>query len=139
MQDLASAFTTKELLCRCFAKRKVISYTAFFESAEQLLFGTSSHGCLSMYLSQIFTKVRQLPSKQLHVQGQQIQKLDNLSNLYKVYNKDNLARLIDLVLVSLLLTYFRPCSSVSIVDFEQVNAPWLENSIIHFGNDVILP
>ena len=33
-----------------------------------------------------------------------IQKLDRLLNVYKVYNKDNRTRLIDVVLVSLLLT-----------------------------------
>ena len=70
-QDLTLSFTTKELLRRCFEKAKVIRYTAFFESAEQLLFGTISHGCFSVYLSHNFTKVRQLPSKQLHVGGQQ--------------------------------------------------------------------
>ena len=30
--------------------------------------------------------------------------------------------------LSLLLTYLTPCSSVSIVNFEQVNASWAENS-----------
>ena len=39
-QDLASNFTTKELLRRCFTKAKVTRYTIFFESAEQLLFRT---------------------------------------------------------------------------------------------------
>ena len=31
----------------------------------------------------------------------------------------------DVVLVFLLLTYFTPSSSVSIVDFEQVNVSWV--------------
>ena len=43
LQDLASSFTTKELFRRCSAKTKAIRYTAFFESTEQLLFGTISH------------------------------------------------------------------------------------------------
>ena len=40
LQGLASSFTTKELLRRCFTKKKIIRYINFFESAEQLLFGT---------------------------------------------------------------------------------------------------
>ena len=49
-------------------------YTAFLESVEQLLFGTISHGCFSIYLSHVFTEGRQLSSKQLHAQGQQYKK-----------------------------------------------------------------
>ena len=36
------------------------------------------------------------------------------------------------VLVSLLLTYFTPCSKVSIVNFEQVNVGWEESIITYF-------
>ena len=68
---LTSCFTTKELLRRCFAKANVIGYTAFLKSAEQLLFGTVSHDCFSVYLSHIYKKGRKLPRKQLHVLGQQ--------------------------------------------------------------------
>ena len=68
VSHFASNFTTNLLLGKSFPKTKVIRYTAFFKSAEQLLSGTISHGYFFMYL---FTKRRQLPSKQLHVQGQQ--------------------------------------------------------------------
>ena len=43
----------------------------------------------------------------------------------KVNNKDGV------VLVSLILwRYFTPCSSVFIVNFEQVNAGWLDLSVL---------
>ena len=74
LQDLAYSFTTKEFLHRCFAKTKVISYTAFFESAEQLLFGRISHGCLSLSL---LAKRKQLP-KTIDCSRSTIQKLGNL-------------------------------------------------------------
>ena len=62
--------------------------------------------------------------------------------MFKVSNKDtrttpptkwsNTVNEIGIVLVSLLLTstYFTPCSSVSVVNFEQVNAAGLLNIIL---------
>ena len=45
----------------------------------------------------------------------------------KDINKDSFIVNFDsVILVSLLLTYFTPCSSVSIVNFEQLNAHWLK-------------
>ena len=42
------------------------------------------------------------------------------------------------VLVSLLLTYFTPCSKVSIVNFEQVNVGWEESIITYFFTSLSL-
>ena len=71
LQDLASSFTTKELIRRCFAKTKVISYTTFSEIAEQLLFRNNFPWLLLYVSPHIFTKGRQLPSNHLPAQGQQ--------------------------------------------------------------------
>ena len=62
LQDLAASLITKELLCTCFAKTNVIRYTSFFQSSEQLLFGTTS---LLLYVSLTYlhkmkTTVRQI-------------------------------------------------------------------------------
>ena len=46
------SFTTKELLRRCFAKTKVIRYTAFFESAENY-FSEQFHMAASLCISHI--------------------------------------------------------------------------------------
>ena len=81
---LASSFTTKELLRRSFAKAKVLRYTDFFESAEQLLFGKISHGCFSMY---IFTERRQLQSKNCMFKANNT-KTRQTVKVYKVYKKD---------------------------------------------------
>ena len=61
--------------------------------------------------------------------------------MYNVYNKDTGASSIDVVLVSLLLTLniFHTliyCLS-TLIDFEQVNAQWLEGSIILVSNDLL--
>ena len=42
------------------------------------------------------------------------------------------------VLVPLLLTYFTPCSKVSIVNFEQVNVGWEESIITYFFTSLSL-
>ena len=58
-----------------------------------------------MYLSFIFTIGRKLPNKQMHVQDQQYKNWINKSwNVYKVCNKDTAKKLIDVILVSFLLT-----------------------------------
>ena len=45
--------------------------------------------------------------------------------MFKVNNKvTSIWHLSGIFIVNLLLTYFTPCSSVSIVNFEQVNAGW---------------
>ena len=45
-------------------------------------------------------------------------------NMLKVNNKDTRTASITSTFLLLTLTYFRPFSSVSIVDFEQVNVSW---------------
>ena len=45
---------------------------------------------------------------------------------------------IAVVLVPLLLTYFTPCSKVSIVNFEQVNVGWEESIITYFFTSLSL-
>ena len=59
--------------------------------------------------------------------------------MYKVNNKDTRITSFDVFLVSFMLTLnrFTPRSSVSIAEFEQVNAQWVEGSIILVGNDVL--
>ena len=91
LPELASSFTTKELLRRNFAKSKVKGYTPFFDSTEQLFFRTISRkegSCPeSSCMFQIsYTKTRRLV------------KFD------KIYIKDIGLRLIDVFLVSLVLT-----------------------------------
>ena len=52
--------------------------------------------------------------------------------MFKVNNKDT-------ILVSLLLfTYFAPCSTVSFVNFEQVNASWelIHSNLLSIRNEV---
>ena len=96
LQDLISSFTTKEVLCRCFTEAKVISYTTFFESTEQLLFGTTS------YLT--YLHIRKTAAQQpIACSRSAIQKLDKLRKTYKVYSKDKFERISHLILVFLLL------------------------------------
>ena len=86
LQDLPSRFSIKELLCMCFRTNLLLLYIS---------------------LSHIFTKGRQLPSNQLHIifKVNNTKTLQKLWNVYKGYNKDNGANSIDVVLVSLLLTF----------------------------------
>ena len=67
-----------------------------------------------------------LPTWHLLAQSQQCKHQDNVWNLFKINNKVTRMTLMTLLwcLYCQLLTDFTHCSTVSIVDFEQVNTSW---------------
>ena len=94
---------TKELLYMCFTKTKVICYTTFFKSSEKLLFRTAS---LLLYLSLTYLQKRKASAQQTTACSRStIQKQYKLWKVYKGYNKDTGVSLLDIVLVSLFLTF----------------------------------
>ena len=66
-----------------------------------------------------------------------------MSNLFKVNNKDNQSDIIDVALVSLLLTLNKitHCSGVFNVDFEQVNIGWVISTLFfsNFTTSIFFP
>ena len=58
--------------------------------------------------------------------------------MYEICSKLHQSDIIEVVLVSLLLTFnrFHICSSVSFVDFEQVNAGWVTVLNTHLSIDI---
>ena len=88
------------LLGRCFAKIKVIRYTAFFKLHSNY-FSEQFYMAASLCIS---SQKEDRYSGKIACSRSTIQKLDRLWNVYKIYNKDTRASLFDVVLVSLLLT-----------------------------------
>ena len=73
----------------------------------------------------MFYLVLVLPNEQKHAQSQQLKTLEKNVKIVQANNNAN-----NVVLVSLLLTltYFISFSSISIVDFEQVNILWVSST-----------
>ena len=102
-----SSLTTKEFLCMCFLKTKVIRYTTFFQSSGQLLFGTTS---LLLYVFLTYFRKRKTTARQIIVYSRSTRQKQYRS--YEICIKVTIKRVsdigassLDVVLVSLLLTF----------------------------------
>ena len=95
MQYLASSFTAKELLCMCFAKTKYTLHNFLRNNFAPFLY--------IFYIS--WQKEGSCPANNCMFKVKNTKTIQNLWNMCKGYNKDNRASSLDVVLVSLLLTF----------------------------------